>query len=82
MSLSHPKSWFAFLAGAAAGFLVFLPMAAVGLAYERIPVFLAGLAAAAVAWIAAAFMGIRLATGIMDGRYRDLQPQPWRRQVW
>ena len=82
MSLHHPKSWFAFLAAAGAGFLLFLPVAVAGLAYERIPLFLAGLACAAVAWIVAAFMGIRLASGILEGRYRDLRPLPWREQVW
>jgi hypothetical protein len=82
MSLSQPKSWFAFLAGAGIGFLLFLPMAVLGLAYERIPLFLAGLAGAGIAWLLAAAMGIRLATGIVEGRYRDLQPMPWRQQVW
>jgi hypothetical protein len=82
MSLSQPKSWFAFLAGAGLGFLFFLPLAVLGLAYEHIPLFLAGLAAAAMAWIAAAFMGIRLASGIANGRYRELRPLPWREQVW
>lgn len=82
MSFSQPKSWFAFLAGAGIGFLLFLPIAVAGLAYELIPLFLAGLAGAALAWIAAAFMGIRLASGIAQGRYRDLRPLPWREQVW
>ena len=82
MSLNQPKSWIAFLAGAGIGFLVFLPVAVLGLAYERIPFFLGGLAGAAVFWLAAAAMGIRLATGIMEGRYRDLRPLPWREQVW
>jgi hypothetical protein len=82
MNLSQPKSWIAFLIGAGAGFLLFLPMAIVGLAYERIPFFLAGLACAGVAWLAAAGMGIRLASGILEGRYKDLQPMPWREQLW
>ena len=38
--------------------------------------------AAAIFWIAAAFMGLRLASGIVNGRYRDLRPAPWREQVW
>ena len=82
MNLSQPKSWFFFLAGAGIGFLLFLPMAVVGLAYEKIPYFLAGLAGAGIAWFVAAFMGIRLAHGIMQGRYRDLRPASWREQVW
>ena len=82
MSLEKPKSWIAFLAGAGLGFLVFLPVAVIGVSYQRIPLFLAGLAGAAIAWLVAAFMGIRLATGIADGRYRSLQPLPWRQQVW
>ena len=82
MSLSQPKSWIAFLAGAGVGFLLFLPLAVLGIAFERIPLFLAGLGCAAIAWLAAAFMGIRLAIGIRQGRYRDLQALPWREQVW
>ena len=82
MSLAKPKSWIAFLAGAGVGFLVFLPLAVVGLTYQHIPLFLAGLTGAAVAWLLAAFMGMRLATGIADGRYRSLEPLPWRQQVW
>ena len=61
MSLNQPKSWIAFLAGAGIGFLVFLPVAVLGLAYERIPFFLAGLACAAVFWLAAAAMGMEVA---------------------
>jgi len=82
MSLSQPKSWFLFLALAGIGFLLFLPLAVLGLAYERIPYFLTGLTGAGIAWVIAAFIGIRLANGIMDGRYRNLQPMPWREQVW
>ena len=58
------------------------PLAVVGLALERIPFFLAGLAGAAAAWFVAAFMGMLLASRIRSGRYRDLQPLPWREQVW
>ena len=82
MCLDKPKCWIAFLAFAGLGFLFFLPIAVVGLSYERIPFFLGGLAGAAVAWLAAAFMGIKMATGLIDGRYRNLQPMPWREQVW
>jgi hypothetical protein len=82
MSVKHPKSWFAFLIGAGVGFLLFVPLAVVGLALERIPFFLVGLAGAAAAWFVAAFMGILLASGIRSGRYRDLRPLPWRDQVW
>ena len=82
MSVSQPKSWFAFLTVAAIGFLVFLPMAIVGLNYMRIPYFLAGLTGAGVAWLLAAATGIFLASRIVAGRYKDLQPMPWREQVW
>jgi len=82
MSLSQPKSWFAFLILAGTGFLLFLPIAVLGLTNERIPYFLAGLAGAGIAWIVAAFMGILLASRIIHGHYRDLQPMPWREQVW
>ena len=82
MSLSQPKSWFAFLAVAAIGFLVFLPMAVVGIAKTHIPYFLTGLTGAGVAWLLAAGMGIYLASGVRMGRYREIHPQPWRDQVW
>ena len=82
MSLAKPKSWIGFLAGTGIAFLLFVPMAVLGLAYERIPFFLTGLGGAGVFWLVAAFMGIRLATGIHEGRYRDLRPMPWRDQVW
>jgi hypothetical protein len=82
MSLSQPKSWIAFLAAAGVGFLLFLPMAVVGMAYTRIPFLLTGLAGAGVAWLAAAAVGIWLANGVVKGRYRDLRPMPWREQVW
>ena len=82
MSLAQPKSWFAFLVLAGIGSLLFLPMAILGIAYERSPFFLAGLAGAGVMWLLAAAMGIRLASGILDGRYKQLQPMPWRQQVW
>ena len=81
MSLAQPKSWFAFLVAAISA-TVILPMAILGIAYERIPFFLAGLAGAGVMWLLAAAMGIRLASGILDGRYKQLQPMPWRQQVW
>lgn len=82
MTLAQPKSWIGFLAGVGVGFLLFLPIALMGLAHARIPWFLAGLTGAAFAWLAAAFMGIRLATGIRQGRYRDLRPASWREQLW
>jgi len=82
MSLSQPKSWFAFLSLAGIGFLLFLPVAVLGLAYEHIPYFLTGLTGAGIAWVIAAFVGVWLATGILQGRYRNLQPMPWREQVW
>jgi hypothetical protein len=82
MSLSQPKSWFAFLAAAGVGFLVFLPLAIVGVGYQRIPLFLTGLTGAGIVWLLAAAAGIFLASGILKGRYRDLHPAPWRDQVW
>jgi len=77
-----PLSWFGFLAGLAAGLLVFVPVTFVALAYEKIPVFLGGLTGVAVSFFAAAFMALRLATGIAQGRYREVHPVPWRQQVW
>jgi hypothetical protein len=82
MSLSQPKSWFAFLVAAGVGFLLFLPMAILGVSYQRIPFFLTGLTGAGIVWLLAAALGIYLAAGILKGRYRDLHPAPWRDQVW
>jgi hypothetical protein len=77
-----PKSWFVFLAAVAAGFLIFVPLALVGLNTKGIPMFLTGLTGAGVTWIAAAFLAMWLATRVAKGRYRDMQRAPWRDQVW
>lgn len=79
---AKPLSWFAFLAGVGAGFLFFMPMTLVGLACEKIPLFLSGMGGIAVSFLAAAFMALKLATGLYEGRYRDVHPAPWRQQVW
>lgn len=79
---SKPLSWFAFLLGAALGLLVFAPLTFVGVAFEKIPLFLIGMGGIAVSFLAAAFMAIKLATGLAQGRYRDVHPAPWRQQVW
>ena len=79
---AQPLSWFAFLAGVALGFVLFVPMTFVGVAYEKIPLFLTGLTGIAISFIAAAFMGLKLASGIAQGRYRELHPAPWREQLW
>jgi hypothetical protein len=79
---SQPLSWFAFLLGVALGFLVFAPLTLLGVAYEKIPLFLTGMTGIGLSFFAAAFMGLKLATGIADGRYRDVHPAPWREQVW
>lgn len=82
MTSDKPRSWYMFLTGVALGFLVFLPLAVAGLAFERIPLFLAGLAGVGVTFIVAAFMGMHLATGLATGKYQHLRPIPWRDQVW
>ena len=82
MKLSQPKSLVAFLGVAGVGFLLFLPLAVVGMAYAKPPFLLTGLAGAGIAWLAAAAVGIWLANGVMKGKYRDLHPMPWRDQVW
>jgi len=82
MTSEKPRSWYMFLTGVALGFLVFLPLAVAGLAFERIPLFLAGLAGVGVTFIAAAFMGMHLATGLANGKYQHLRPVSWRDQVW
>lgn len=79
---AKPLSWFGFLLGVALGILLFLPLVFVGVAYEKIPLFLAGLTGLGVSFFVAAFMALRLATGIAHGRYRDIHPMPWRQQVW
>jgi hypothetical protein len=77
-----PRSWFLFLATVAAGFLVFVPLAMVGLGTKGIPMFLTGLAGAGLSWIAAAFIAMWLATRVAEGRYREMKRAPWREQVW
>ena len=78
----HPLSWFAFLLGVVLGALLFAPMTLLGVAYEKIPLFLVGLTGIGISFIAAGFMAMKLATGIAEGKYRDIHPAPWRRQVW
>lgn len=82
MVSDKPKSWFAFIAGVALGLLVFLPLTVIGLAYERIPLFLTGLAGVGVTFIVASFVGMFLATGVAKGRYRNLRPVALREQIW
>jgi hypothetical protein len=77
-----PKSLVVFLAGLLAGLLVFLPLAFVGISFERVGVFLAGTAGIAVSWLIASFMGFLFAAGLYAGRYKEIQPLPWREQVW
>ena len=79
---AQPLSWFAVLAGVALGFLFFVPMTFLAVAYEKVPLFLTGLTGIAISFIAAAFMGLKLASGIAQGRYREIHPMPWREQVW
>ena len=82
MTSNKPRSWYLFLTGVALGFLVFLPLSVAGLAFERIPLFLAGMAGVGVTFIVAAFTGMHLATGLASGKYAHLRPVSWRDQVW
>lgn len=77
-----PKSFVVFLAGLLAGLLVFLPLAFVGISFERVGMFLAGTAGIAVSWLIASFMGFLFAAGLYAGRYKEIQPLPWKEQVW
>src|SRR4051794_5884505 len=81
-SSDKPKSWFVFLAAIGVGFLLFVPLAVVGLNTRGIPMFLTGLTGAGVSWIAAAFIAMWLATRVHQGRYQNLRRAPWRDQVW
>ena len=77
-----PKSWVVFLDGLLLGLLVFVPLVVVALHYEMIPLFLFAALGLAIVWLTAAFLGQRFAASLAAGRYRDLQPLPWRDQVW
>ena len=77
-----PKSFLLFLAGILAGLVVFLPLAVLGLGFEKIGVFLTGTAGVAVSWLGAAFMGFLFAAGLYSGQYREMRHLPWREQVW
>lgn len=80
--ISRPRSWIVFLAGTALAMGLFAPIALAGWHLEAIPVFLAGTGGFAVASLLAAFMGLRFAAGLAAGRYRFVEPRPWREQVW
>lgn len=82
LTSNKPKSWFLFLAGAALGLFVFVPLAVAGLAFERIPLFLTGMTGAGIFFIVAAFVGMWMASNIAQGRYRDLRTLNIRDQVW
>ena len=82
MTSDKPKSWFLFLAGVALGLFVFLPLAIFGLTFSRTPIFLTGMTGAGIFFIAAAFVGMYLATNIAQGRYKDLRAINLRDQVW
>ena len=80
--VSWPLSLVVFLAGTALAVGVFVPVALAGWHLEKIPVFLAGTGAFAVAALVAAFMGLRFTAALAAGHYRVLEPRPWREQVW
>jgi hypothetical protein len=82
LRVKRPLSWLVFLVGTALSFLVFAPIAMTGWHLEKIPVFLAGTGGFAVASLVAAFFGLRFTAGLAAGRYRTVEPRPWREQVW
>ena len=77
-----PKSLLMFLGGLLAGLFIFVPMIIAGLALERVMVMLTGAAGLAVMWLPAAFMALLFAARLAAGDYREIQPRPWREQVW
>ena len=77
-----PKSLLFFLGGLLAGLFVFVPMIIAGLALEKVMLMLTGAAGLAVAWLPAAFMALLFAARLAAGDYREIQPRPWREQVW
>ena len=77
-----PKSLLFFLGGLLAGLFVFVPMIIAGLALEKVMLMLSGAAGLAVAWLPAAFMALLFAARLAAGDYREIQPRPWREQVW
>ena len=79
---NKPKSWVLFLDGLLLGLLVFAPLAFAGFHFEIVPLFLFASFGVAVCWLTAAFMGFRFAASLAAGRYRNLQPLPWKDQVW
>jgi hypothetical protein len=81
-TLEKPKSLLVFLAGLLAGLLVFVPMIIAGLALEKVMLMLTGAAGLAVAWLPAAFMALLFTARLAAGDYREMQPRPWREQVW
>jgi hypothetical protein len=77
-----PKSLLTFLAGLLVGLFVFVPMIIAGLSLERVMLMLAGAAGLAVVWLPAAFMALLFTARLAAGFYREIQPRPWREQVW
>ena len=77
-----PKSLLLFLGGLLVGLFVFLPMIIAGLAFERVMLMLVGAGLLAAAWLPAAFMALLFTARLAAGDYRQIQPLPWREQVW
>ncbi len=77
-----PKSLLVFIAGTLAGLVVFVPLAILGLANEKVMLFLTGSAGIALTWLPAAFMGLLFAAGLYAGNYREMRSLPWREQLW
>lgn len=77
-----PLSLVVFATGTMLAVFLFAPLALAGYHLEKIPLFLAGTAAFAVASLVAAFMGFRFTAALAAGRYRAIEPRPWREQVW
>ena len=79
---NRPKSWVVFLDALLLGLVLFAPLALVGFHYEMVPLFLFASFCLGIAWCLAAFMALRFAAALYAGHYRNLQPLPWKDQVW
>jgi hypothetical protein len=77
-----PLSLVIFAAGTMLAVFLFAPLALAGYHLEKIPLFLAGTGAFALASLVAAFMGFLFTASLAAGHYRTMEPRPWREQVW
>jgi hypothetical protein len=77
-----PKSWVLFTCAILVGLLVFGPIAAIAVWIDIHALFAAAQLGFFASWAIAAVMWLVGMFGLLTGKHRNLQPRPWKEQVW